>query len=400
MPEIYIHAFSLLSHLGKNSADTLAVLSGDKPAPADTEPGALPEGILEESRLWLESELPTERISRGMITAGALLLPILKDMAGVTLGKKAVTALVLGNATSGLLDVTTSLSLPAPDEPALWLDLELGRPASALARAAARFTPITGPAYVVSTACTAGAKALAEGARLLMSGAATHVIAGGADILNPFTDAGFRALGAVSAKTCKPFRTDRDGLHLGEGGGFFLLSTEPVFNGRPARLKLLGWGETADAHHISAPEPEGRGAEAAMRKALAMGHIDAGSLDFLLLHGTGTQHNDAAESAAVARVCPTVPSASFKRLTGHQLAGAGAFGAALAAAMLSEDTVRPPINFPDAEAAALRDTTLPDIALTTPGAESRCFRHILVNAFAFGGSNVSLLLGRNEEPSA
>ena len=86
MPEIYIHAFSLLSHLGKNSADTLAVLSGDKPAPADTEPGALPEGILEESRLWLESELPTERISRGMITAGALLLPILKDMAGVTLG--------------------------------------------------------------------------------------------------------------------------------------------------------------------------------------------------------------------------------------------------------------------------------------------------------------------------
>ena len=399
MPAIYIHAFSLLSHLGDNPSETLAVLSGRRPAPADAPPGAVPEALLEESRAWLDRTLPGERITRGMITAGALILPLLKILAEAPCGKKEAAALVIGNATSGLLDVTAALSEPEPDEPALWLDLELGRPASLLARAASAVTPVLGPAYAVSTACTAGAKALAEGARLLSSGAATHVIAGGADILNPFTDAGFRALGAVGTGTATPFRADRDGLHLGEGGGFFLMTASPTFAGRPARLQLLGWGESADAHHISAPQPDGLGAEAAMRRALKLGRTEPDALDFVLLHGTATDQNDRAEAAAVSRVCPSVPAASFKRLTGHQLAGAGAFGAALACAMLEAGTALPPLNFPDGEALAARDASIPTIALTGPDAGAVDCRRILVNAFAFGGSNVSLLFGRAGEIS-
>ncbi|MGN1149826.1 MAG: beta-ketoacyl synthase N-terminal-like domain-containing protein, partial [Sutterella sp.] len=224
MPAIYIHAFRLLSHLGDNPSDTLAALAGRTPLPEGTAPGAVREDLLDESKVWLSETLPGERITRGMVTAGALILPLLKILAEVPRGKKDMTALVIGNATSGLADVTAALSEPTPDEPALWLDLELGRPASLLARAASALTPVTGPAYAVSTACTAGAKAIAEGARLLMSGAATAVIAGGADILNPFTDAGFRALGAVSQTTARPFQADRDGLHLGEGGGFLLMT--------------------------------------------------------------------------------------------------------------------------------------------------------------------------------
>ena len=180
---------------------------------------------------------------------------------------------------------------------ACWQNLELGRPAALLARAAETIAPIRGPAYVVSTACTAGAKALAEGARLLLSGAASSVIAGGADILNPFTDAGFRALGAVSGTTARPFAADRDGLHLGEGGALFLLSLSPQMDGRPALAKLSGWGETGDAHHISAPEPEGRGAEAAMRRALEKAACLPDALSFVFLHGTATEQNDRAESA-------------------------------------------------------------------------------------------------------
>lgn len=399
MPAVYIHAYTLLSHLGDNPQETLAALSGRTAAPCNTAPGALDEDLLEESRAWLRETLPGERITRGMITAGALILPLVKKLAEVPCGKKDAAALVIGNATSGLLDVTSALSDPKPDEPALWLDLELGRPASLLARAASRFTPVLGPAYAVSTACTAGAKAIAEGARLLMSGAATAVIAGGADILNPFTDAGFRALGAVSRTTARPFQADRDGLHLGEGGGFLLMTASPAFGGVPARLQLLGWGETADAHHISAPEPDGLGAEAAMRRALELGRTDPSEADFVLLHGTATAQNDRAESAAVARVCPGVPAASFKRLTGHQLAGAGAFGASLACAMLEAGRTPPPLNFPDADAAAGRDPSLPGIALTGPGAEPLEYRRILVNAFAFGGSNISLLIGRTGETS-
>ena len=136
-----------------------------------------------------------------------------------------------------------------------------------------------------------------------------------------------------------------------------------------------------------------------MRRALKLGRTEPDALDFVLLHGTATDQNDRAEAAAVSRVCPSVPAASFKRLTGHQLAGAGAFGAALACAMLEAGTALPPLNFPDGEALAARDASIPTIALTGPDAGAVDCRRILVNAFAFGGSNVSLLFGRAGEIS-
>ena len=393
MPAVYIHAYSLISHLGTDPQATLRALCGDKDPHPETAPGALPANALDDARVFLQKALPDTRATRGLLTNAALLLPILKRLASITPAKNDVTALVIGNATSGLLDVADDLKNNAA-APACWQNLELGRPAALLARAAETIAPIRGPAYVVSTACTAGAKALAEGARLLFSGAASSVIAGGADILNPFTDAGFRALGAVSGTTARPFAADRDGLHLGEGGALFLLSLSPQLDGRPALAKLSGWGETGDAHHISAPEPEGRGAEAAMRRALEKAACPPDALSFVFLHGTATEQNDRAESAALARVAPDVPAASFKHLVGHQLAGAGAFGAALALAMIERGPGPAPRNFATPEAAAGRDASLCAVALTDPASPDVVPERFLVNAFAFGGSNISLVIER------
>ena len=390
MPAIYIHDFRLLSSLGTDPDETLARLAAD-----DAIPAASPdERLYSESRDRLLKYLPAADVTRGLATAGSLFFPLIDRLKTVSHSKTDVTAFVFGNSTSGLADVIRDLKGDNPDDPRLWQNLELGRPAGLLAAAVKEDYPHIGPAYVISTACTAGAKAIVEGARLLMSGAASRVIAGGSDILNGFTDAGFTALGAVAADTSRPFCADRDGLRLGEGGALFLLSTEPELNGVPARWRLAGWGETSDAHHISAPLPDGSEARRAIDSALRMAGKKADDIDFIALHGTGTEHNDRAESAAVAALLPHVPAASFKRLTGHQLAGAGAFGAALACALTARDDTALPLNF--TRASTPRDTTIDRIALTGPDAMHTRVNTVLVNAFAFGGSNVALLIDRNE----
>ena len=389
MPAIYIHDFRLVSSLGMNPDETLAQLAADAP----TAPAAPLETLYRESRERLLKALPERDVTRGLVTAGALFFPLVDKLKDTPHGKRDVTGFVFGNSTSGLADVIRDLKGENPQDPALWNNLELGRPASLLAKAVQDDYPHIGPAYVISTACTAGAKAIIEGARLLMSGAVTRVIAGGSDILNGFTESGFGALGAVADISSRPFCADRDGLRLGEGGALFLLSTEPELNGSPARWILSGWGETSDAHHISAPLPDGSEAKRAIERALSTAQKTSADIDFICLHGTGTEHNDRAESAAVAALMPDVPAASFKRLTGHQLAGAGAFGAALACALTEKETVTLPKNFTSASTA--RDTEITQIALTGPESVEKAVDCVLVNAFAFGGSNVALIIEKN-----
>ncbi len=389
MPAIYIHDFRLISSLGIDPDETLVQLAADD----SLAPRAALDSIYRSSRERLLKSLPEHDVTHGLVTAGTLFFPLIDKLKDVPHNKTDVTGFVFGNSTSGLADAIRDLKAENPDDPTHWRNLELGRPASLLAKAVQDDYPHLGPAYVISTACTAGAKAIIEGARLLISGTVTRVIAGGSDILNDLTDAGFTALGAVAQESSRPFCADRDGLRLGEGGALFLLSTEPELAGTPARWKLAGWGETSDAHHISAPLPDGTEAKRAIELAMAMAGKSAADIDFICLHGTGTELNDRAESAAVAALLPDVPAASFKRLTGHQLAGAGAFGAALACALTEKDRVALPKNF-TADSSA-RDTEIAQIALTGPNTTEKAVNCVLVNAFAFGGSNVALLIEKN-----
>lgn len=248
------------------------------------------------------------------------------------------------------------------------------------ARFLAELSGARGPYYVVSTACTSGARALVSAARLLQADLCDVVISGGADALCDLTLNGFAALEAISAKQNNPMSVNREGLNLGEGAGLFIVSREE------GPFRLAGWGESADGHHMSAPDPEGAGAEAAMRGALAKAGIAASAIDFAHLHGTATPLNDAMESAVVARLLGLeTPCASTKPLTGHTLGAAGAVQAGLCLMAMQRGQMPP--HMWDGE----RDPALPAIRLAVPG-ERGALKHVLSASYAFGGNNAALVL--------
>ncbi len=296
-------------------------------------------------------------------------------------------AVVIGSSTSGIAEGEAAVAArarcgqwPADFD---YAQQELGAPARFLARLAGA----KGPAYTISTACTSGAKALAAATRLVRSGMVDLAIAGGADSLCRFTLAGFSSLQAVSATRCNPFSVKRDGINIGEGAALFLV-------GRVAgAVRLAGWGESSDAHHISAPDPQGRGALAAIDAALARAGLAADALDYVNFHGTATRQNDAMEALAFARRCPQVPGSSTKPLTGHTLGAAGAIEAALCWLALTDHAQRLPPQLWDFEP----DSELPPLTFVEVGARAqRTPRHALSTSFAFGGNNAALVFSRHD----
>ena len=243
---------------------------------------------------------------------------------------------------------------------------------------------IKGPVHTISTACSSGAKALASAARMLRSGMVDAVVAGGVDALSSFTVAGFSALEAVSAERCNPLSAHRHGINLGEAAAFFVVSREA------GPVRLAGWGETQDAHHMSAPDPTGRGAQSAMQQALDRAGMTAPQIDYINLHGTATPHNDAMESLAVhALFGRDVAVSSTKPLTGHALAAAGALEAAIAWHVLQDN---PDGKLPAHWWDGVPDPALPEVRVVAPGARlGRPVRAVLSNSFAFGGNNSALL---------
>jgi 3-oxoacyl-[acyl-carrier-protein] synthase-1 len=243
-----------------------------------------------------------------------------------------------------------------------------------------------GPAHVISTACSSSAKALASGARLLRADLADAVIVGGADSLCAFTIAGFQSLEAVSTTRCNPFSANRCGINIGEGAALFLMTREP------GAVRLAGAGESADAHHMSAPDPSGRGALRAISQALERAQLAPRDLDYINLHGTATQQNDAMEAAVVAGLFGAqLPCSSTKPLTGHTLGAAVAIEAALCWLTLASNPQQflPP-HWWDGQA----DPAMSLLHLVRPREKAVLpLRYLLSQSFAFGGSNAVSLLG-------
>jgi len=244
-----------------------------------------------------------------------------------------------------------------------------------------------GPAYTVSTACSSAAKALLCAKGLIETGICDAVISGGVDTLCDLTVNGFAALGQVSDERTNPMSAHRRGLNIGEGGALFLLSRED------GPLSLAGGGESMDAHHMSAPHPEGRGAAMAMAAALADAGIAAGDVGCINLHGTGTKANDAMESLAVSGIFGDVPCSSTKPFTGHCLGASGAVEAAICAISLQDGKGRLPPHVWD----GVVDPQIAPLHLITPGEtwqQTGSTAYMLSNSFAFGGNNCALVLRR------
>ena len=259
-----------------------------------------------------------------------------------------------------------------------------------LADFVARWLGLTGPAYTVATACSSSGKTFAAARRLIAAGLCDAAVVGGADSLCRLTLNGFASLEAISNAPCNPFSVNRSGITIGEGAAAFLLTRDP------APVGLLGVGECSDAHHVSAPDPSGQGAEAAMRLALEDAGLAAGDIVYVNLHGTATPLNDAMESKAMAAVFPPeTPCSSTKAMTGHLLGAAGACEAAFLWLSLhpvfNPDWLLPPHLWD-----GVPDPALPPLALVTQGERvpERQTLAMLSNSFAFGGNNVALVLGQ------
>ncbi len=387
---VYLNALGVVCALGNGPAQVTQALFASQPA-GSAENATLIAGrtlVLGEVRSALPQmdDQPPALRSRN----NALLLAALRQIEAAARAAVARygadrVAVVVGTSTSGIGESEAALAAYQADgqwpQGFDYAQQEMGT----AARFVRSWLGSSGPAWTLSTACSSSAKALMSAARLLRSGAVDAVIAGGADSLCRFTVAGFSALESVSAQRCNPFSRNRNGINIGEGAGLFLMTREP------GPVRLAGWGETSDAHHMSAPDPSGEGAAEAMRQALQRAGWDAASVDYVNLHGTATPHNDAMESSAVAQVLgTTVPCSSTKPLTGHTLGASGAIEAALCWLTLAgnPDQSLPP-HWWDGQA----DAALPPLALVAPGSRAaRAPRRVLSSSFAFGGSNAVLAL--------
>ena len=241
-------------------------------------------------------------------------------------------------------------------------------------------TGLAGPCITVATACSSSAKVFAQAARLIQAGLADAALVGGVDTLCGSVLYGFNALGLVSQRQCKPFDATRDGLSLGEAGGFALVERA----GDAPGLSLRGYGESSDAHHMSAPHPEGLGARLAMGDALRRAGLQPADIGYLNLHGTATPANDSVEAQAVAALFPeALHASSTKGWTGHTLGAAGIVESVAALLALEHGVLPGTLNSADHDAACG-----PQIRFDN---QDRTIRYAMNNSFGFGGNNCSLV---------
>jgi 3-oxoacyl-[acyl-carrier-protein] synthase-1 len=254
----------------------------------------------------------------------------------------------------------------------------------------AAYLEIGGPVSTVSTACSSSGNAVLSARRLLDLGLCDAVVVGGVDSLCKMTVQGFASLEATAFDYCKPLTAARDGINIGEGAAIFLMSRDV------GAVRLIGVAGSSDAHHISAPHPEGDGAFQAMSHALRDGGLQATDIDYLNLHGTGTPHNDSMECMAVNRLFgDSTPCSSTKSMTGHALGAASALELSFCWLLLScSDTWRLPPSLHLEE----RDPQLAPVLLTGLNTyKEHRPRMCMSNSFAFGGNNVSLVIGATDE---
>ena len=294
--------------------------------------------------------------------------------------------LYLGTSTSGLHTTELAYRRRDPKTGALPADYRYAKTQNAysLGEFVRRYLGLAGPGFVVSSACSSSAKVLGNAARMIAAGICDAAVVGGVDSLCLMTLYGFHSLGLTSAGPCRPYDVDRDGISIGEGGGFALLErAERVESGA---IQLLGVGESSDAYHMSTPHPEGLGARIAMQQALDSAGLEPSDIDYVNLHGTATRSNDASEDKAVFEVFGRqTPCSSTKGATGHLLGAAGITEAIISILAIEHGLMPGSANTRSVDPALKCNYLLENRQAKVTRA--------LTNSFGFGGSNCSLVLG-------
>lgn len=391
MNPLAVSAYSLVSSIGRTRQETLAALIGRSGGlrPCDFLDFDLPTQVgrvdgVEQAPIrgvLAHFDCRNNRLAEMALQADRFAERVARAASRVGAGRIAV---ILGTSTSGILE--SELAYRRRDAASGALPPEFNyqhvHNTFSVADYVRHRLALTGPAQAISTACSSSAKAFASASRMIDAGFADAAVVGGVDSLCGTTLCGFHALELTAGGPCRPADASRDGISIGEAAGFVLLE-RPTESMKPA---LLGYGESSDAYHMSSPHPEGLGARLAMRQALDRAGFAPERIDHVLLHGTGTRANDAAEDRAITSLFGARPGcSSIKGWTGHTLGAAGVVNAIVALLSLESDFV------PGTLQTACVDPAFGSRVLIENGPGPR--RAILSNAFGFGGNNASLLFG-------
>lgn len=401
---VVITGLGTVNALGKNTGEFAAALKNGKcgigpltvfdPADYRTQTGAEIKGL--DARTMVPPLFSRKRLSRADIMAIAATVEALEDagLFPVPGPMREDAGLVLGVGSGGKLEAEAVFRdyLESPRR-ARFSRLASLCPASSADRITSALE-LAGPKTTFMTACSSGATAIGFARDLIASGAASLVIAGGVEPLSRTTYATFNVLKAVDPGYCKPFDRNRQGLSLGEAAAMMILEPLGPALRRGARIygEVLGYGVTCDAHHATAPDPEGSGAVRSMRAALLDAGLPASAVDYISAHGTATPANDAMEARAIREVfgkdAQRIPVSSIKSMTAHTLGASGALAAVAAMLSMRDGFIPPTIHHETPEPG------FEDFDFVSTGARQAVLNAILVNAFAFGGNNTTLLLGR------
>lgn len=293
-------------------------------------------------------------------------------------------AVLMGTSTSGIL--STEMAFRQRDEEGALpdsFDFTHTHQLSSLGDFVRQSLQLEGPCHTISTACSSSAKVFADAWRLMESGLCDAAVVGGVDTLCLTTLYGFNSLELVAASPCRPADRDRNGISIGEAAGFAILERAPTDG---AHARLLGYGESSDAYHMSTPHPEGEGAAEAMRSAIERAGLSSSDIDYINLHGTATPSNDRSEDRAISTLFgDTTPCSSTKGWTGHTLGAAGITEAIIAMQCIENGFMPRSLNTenldPDLGSNILMDSRKAEV------------RTVLSNSFGFGGNNCTLIFG-------
>ena len=378
---IYLTGIGIISPLGHGCAETINALRknqiGIRPLTLFSVPHTPPLPVGE-----IEQPFPDSNIPR----AHQMALLAAEDALAAS-GEKIPDAVVIGVTTGGIAGTEANLK----SKEYASLDYQYHSPSS-VTEYIARSCKCKGPVLTVSTACSSGTAAIIIAAKLLQSGMAKSVLAGGADALCRLTYHGFNALQLIDPNGAHPFDLNRKGMSVAEGAAMILLETADNVP-KNALAEILGFGLSCDAYHETAPHPEGRGALEAMKAAIKEAGLSHMDIDYVNLHGTGTMDNDLSEAIAINRLFGNQKPelSSVKGATGHPLAAAGAIETAISAMCLKEHFI--PAN---------SGWRIPDPKLSLSPVQKpmeKKVNTILSNSFGFGGNNAALVIGTPRKTS-